>query len=263
MGKAMLAARLPTILPPLTEAESLETTRIYSATGRLGGEPLMTRRPFRTPHHTISDAGMVGSGNPPAPGEISLRTTASGRGRHPTCRRPSRQRRTPARRRASRRGRWPGGKIIGDDCAWRAAGAATGDWGRAEPAGQPGRATDGRTCSRHGSDSHSGLTRGATRTTPGQTGNPTRGRPGEPDFTLSGHNGGAAVTGQTVGIGVCAQALDRTGRRGWRVRSCLLGPQQYNCWGATRSTIFPLLLADCSAPRCMPGSGARDSGPPG
>jgi magnesium chelatase family protein len=68
----MLAARLPTILPPLTEAESLETTRIYSATGRLGGEPLMTRRPFRTPHHTISDAGMVGGGNPPAPGEISL-----------------------------------------------------------------------------------------------------------------------------------------------------------------------------------------------
>jgi magnesium chelatase family protein len=71
-GKSMLAARLPTILPPLTEAESLETTRIYSATGRLGGEPLMTRRPFRTPHHTISDAGMVGGGNPPAPGEISV-----------------------------------------------------------------------------------------------------------------------------------------------------------------------------------------------
>jgi magnesium chelatase family protein len=71
-GKSMLAARLATILPPLTEAESLETTRIYSATGRLGDEPLMTRRPFRTPHHTISDAGMVGGGNPPAPGEISL-----------------------------------------------------------------------------------------------------------------------------------------------------------------------------------------------
>jgi magnesium chelatase family protein len=68
----MLAARLPTILPPLTEAESLETTRIYSATGRLDGEPLLTRRPFRSPHHTISDAGMVGGGNPPAPGEISL-----------------------------------------------------------------------------------------------------------------------------------------------------------------------------------------------
>jgi magnesium chelatase family protein len=71
-GKSMLAQRLATILPPLSEVESLETTRIYSATGRLGDEPLMTRRPFRTPHHTISDAGMVGGGNPPAPGEISL-----------------------------------------------------------------------------------------------------------------------------------------------------------------------------------------------
>lgn len=71
-GKSMLAQRLPTILPPLTEAESLETTRIYSATGRLGDQPLMTRRPFRTPHHTISDAGMVGGGNPPSPGDISL-----------------------------------------------------------------------------------------------------------------------------------------------------------------------------------------------
>jgi magnesium chelatase family protein len=60
-GKSMLAARLATILPPLTEAESLETTRVYSATGRLpSDEPLLTRRPFRTPHHTISDAGMVG-----------------------------------------------------------------------------------------------------------------------------------------------------------------------------------------------------------
>jgi len=71
-GKSMLAARLPTILPALSEAESLQTTRIYSATGRLDGEPLLTRRPFRTPHHTISDAGMVGGGNPPSPGEISL-----------------------------------------------------------------------------------------------------------------------------------------------------------------------------------------------
>ena len=71
-GKSMLAERLPTILPPLTPAESLETTRIYSATGRLSaGEALLTVRPFRTPHHTISDAGMVGGGNPPAPGEIS------------------------------------------------------------------------------------------------------------------------------------------------------------------------------------------------
>src|SRR5256714_8596091 len=72
-GKSMLARRLPTILPPLTPAESLETTRIYSAMGRLGAnEPLLSTRPFRPPHHTISDAGMVGGGSTPAPGEISL-----------------------------------------------------------------------------------------------------------------------------------------------------------------------------------------------
>jgi magnesium chelatase family protein len=72
-GKTMLARRLPTILPPLTAAESLETTRIYSAMGLLGtGEALLSTRPFRSPHHTISDAGMVGGGSVPAPGEISL-----------------------------------------------------------------------------------------------------------------------------------------------------------------------------------------------
>ena len=72
-GKTMLAQRLPTILPPLTPAESLETTQIYSALGRLKpDEPLLAIRPFRTPHHTISDAGMVGGGSTPAPGEISL-----------------------------------------------------------------------------------------------------------------------------------------------------------------------------------------------
>jgi len=72
-GKTMLARRLPTILPPLTPAESLETTRIYSALGKLSpGESLLTVRPFRDPHHTISDAGMVGGGNVPRPGEISL-----------------------------------------------------------------------------------------------------------------------------------------------------------------------------------------------
>jgi magnesium chelatase family protein len=72
-GKTMLARRLPTILPPLTPDESLETTRIYSALGRLEtGQPLLATRPFRDPHHTISDAGMVGGGNPPSPGEISL-----------------------------------------------------------------------------------------------------------------------------------------------------------------------------------------------
>jgi magnesium chelatase family protein len=72
-GKTMLAQRLPTILPPLTPIESLETTRIYSAMGRLpADQPLLATRPFRSPHHTISDAGMVGGGSTPAPGEISL-----------------------------------------------------------------------------------------------------------------------------------------------------------------------------------------------
>lgn len=72
-GKTMLARRLPSILEPLTPAESLETTRIYSALGLLhSNEGLLATRPFRSPHHTVSDAGMVGGGNPPAPGEISL-----------------------------------------------------------------------------------------------------------------------------------------------------------------------------------------------
>ena len=72
-GKTMLAKRVPTILPTLSAAESIETTRIYSAVGRLAaGQPLMARRPFRDPHHTISDAGLVGGGSTPAPGEISL-----------------------------------------------------------------------------------------------------------------------------------------------------------------------------------------------
>jgi magnesium chelatase family protein len=72
-GKSMLSRRLGTILPPLTPDESLDTTRIYSAVGQLKpGEPLMVTRPFRSPHHTISDAGMVGGGTVPAPGEISM-----------------------------------------------------------------------------------------------------------------------------------------------------------------------------------------------
>lgn len=72
-GKTMLARRVPTIMPPLTPFESLETTRIYSALGRMNpGETLLATRPFRSPHHTISDAGMVGGGSTPAPGEISL-----------------------------------------------------------------------------------------------------------------------------------------------------------------------------------------------
>jgi magnesium chelatase family protein len=72
-GKTMLAKRVPTILPSLTAGESIETTRIYSSVGRLApGQPLMARRPYRSPHHTISEAGLVGGGNPPVPGEISL-----------------------------------------------------------------------------------------------------------------------------------------------------------------------------------------------
>jgi magnesium chelatase family protein len=72
-GKTMLARRLPSILPPLSIQESLETTRVYSAAGRLpAGAGLLTARPIRSPHHTISDAGMVGGGSIPQPGEISL-----------------------------------------------------------------------------------------------------------------------------------------------------------------------------------------------
>ncbi|MCA9184335.1 MAG: YifB family Mg chelatase-like AAA ATPase, partial [Planctomycetales bacterium] len=72
-GKTMLAQRVPTIMPQLTTSESIETTRIYSAMGLLKpGQPLMATRPFRAPHHTISNAGLVGGGNPPSPGEISM-----------------------------------------------------------------------------------------------------------------------------------------------------------------------------------------------
>lgn len=72
-GKTMLAKRLPTILPPLTVEESLETTKIHSVAGTLPtAESLMTTRPFRTPHHTISDVALVGGGTHPQPGEISL-----------------------------------------------------------------------------------------------------------------------------------------------------------------------------------------------
>jgi len=72
-GKTMLARRIPTILPPLSPAESIETTRIYSALGLLSaGQPLLATRPFRAPHHTISEAGLVGGRSIPMPGEISL-----------------------------------------------------------------------------------------------------------------------------------------------------------------------------------------------
>ncbi len=72
-GKTMLAKRLPSILPPLTLQEALETTKIHSVAGRLKGEvSLISNRPFRAPHHTISDVALVGGGNTPQPGEISL-----------------------------------------------------------------------------------------------------------------------------------------------------------------------------------------------
>ncbi len=72
-GKTMLAKRLPTILPPLNMTESLETTKIHSVSGNLKAkDSLVTARPFRSPHHTISDVAMVGGGSNPLPGEISL-----------------------------------------------------------------------------------------------------------------------------------------------------------------------------------------------
>ncbi|HMV23663.1 MAG TPA: YifB family Mg chelatase-like AAA ATPase, partial [Saprospiraceae bacterium] len=72
-GKTMLAKRLPTILPPLTLHEALETTKIHSVSGTLPvNSSLVTTRPFRSPHHTISDVAMVGGGSNPLPGEISI-----------------------------------------------------------------------------------------------------------------------------------------------------------------------------------------------
>lgn len=72
-GKTMLAKRLPSILPPLNLHESLETTKIHSVAGKLSAsDSLMTARPFRSPHHTVSDVALVGGGTNPQPGEISL-----------------------------------------------------------------------------------------------------------------------------------------------------------------------------------------------
>ncbi|HOV70590.1 MAG TPA: YifB family Mg chelatase-like AAA ATPase [Dysgonamonadaceae bacterium] len=72
-GKSMMAKRMPSILPPLTIQEALETTKIHSVAGKMSSNAsLMSRRPFRSPHHTISDVAMVGGGAFPQPGEISL-----------------------------------------------------------------------------------------------------------------------------------------------------------------------------------------------
>ncbi len=71
-GKTMLAQRLSGILPPLSFDEALETSKIFSVAGMLNGSPLIVKRQFRAPHHTISDAGLVGGGHMPKPGEVSL-----------------------------------------------------------------------------------------------------------------------------------------------------------------------------------------------
>jgi magnesium chelatase family protein len=71
-GKTMLARRIPTILPPLNQKEALEVTQIYSVAGMFHQSQMLTERPFRSPHHTISTAGLIGGGSIPQPGEVTL-----------------------------------------------------------------------------------------------------------------------------------------------------------------------------------------------
>ena len=72
-GKTMIARRLPTVFPPLSREESLELSKIYSVVGELSeSRPLIRRRPFRAPHHTVTAAALCGGGRIPSPGEVSL-----------------------------------------------------------------------------------------------------------------------------------------------------------------------------------------------